>query len=281
MLTAWVLSGILVIFIPVIYWNRKKSKFFKEYGYIIEYENYRKFSYYPSCSWYQWRCRRKQFQYLDGMEEKSSGEDSEDGDYGINDLPTWYRFLGGLTEDERHVKEELNVDSTSGALKFVYGCTLVMFISMLAYGAYVLCTRRRAGRIVLIMALFAQFSLLNLLLLVQGVILTDDQDLQNEIYGWYGQLSVLMAYTDFMYILFCTVFALVFVVRDCWRGENYGAYNIKNKINNSDDFVAVISPKRQAKDPHAWKIRGPNEAKCTEPSIEVNKYMSARELNIV
>jgi hypothetical protein len=266
------LSGILVIFIPVINWNRKKNKYYKEYGYAIEYENDGKqnYSYYPSCSSYQWRCRRKQYKYL--------ATRSSDNNYG-NDLPTWYRFLGGLTEAERHVKEELHVDGTSGALKFVYACTLVMFISMWAYGAYVLCKERPVGRIVLIMAVFAQFSLLNLILLEQGVILTDDQDLQNEIYGWYGQWSVLVVYTHFMYVFFGIVFSLVFLVQACRRGKNDGTFNIKNSIKNiknSGDFAAFVGPKRKALDPHAW-----NEAKCTEPSVKDNKYVSAGELNIV
>ena len=45
-----------------------------------------------------------------------------------------------------------------------------------------------------------------MILLPQGVINTDDRDLQNSVYGWHGQTAVLMVYFYYAQVLFGFIF---------------------------------------------------------------------------
>lgn len=221
-LFGWVAGGILAILIPVIQWNKKKQEYYSYYGAYIEYQNQQNNgdnnnnynSYYPRCKWFQWSCRKTQYYY---MQQNGSG-DNENWT-----LPNWFRFLGGTTESEQRWMEENGMDSmSSGALNFVYSWTLVMFIAMLLFGGFAVYKKRPIGLLVVLLAVFAQFALLMLVLLAQGVIMTDDRDLEDEVYGWWGQLSVLMVYTNFWLIIFCVVFVIAFLVRTILERRNAG-----------------------------------------------------------
>jgi hypothetical protein len=88
-----------------------------------------------------------------------------------------------------------------------------MFIAILLYGVFILVKRQSTSGLRLSLILFAQFALLSLRMMGQGVISLDDRDLEDSIYGWYGQIGALMAYTSFWYVLYCIVFTIAFTVR--------------------------------------------------------------------
>jgi hypothetical protein len=107
-------------------------------------------------------------------------------------------------------------DETSGALKFVHSWTTIMFFGLLAYGVFALyrgsSTVYPMG-LVVSMFVFAQFCLLMMIVVCQGVISTENRELEESVYGWYGQMGVLMVYSDFWYLLHCLIFIVVFTLR--------------------------------------------------------------------
>jgi len=226
---AWFTGAVLAIFIPVIHWNKKKQEYYEYIGYSIEYEqaqrayeeanndnnndnNNNNQNYYTSdCSWWQYQCKKKAYamqQYYNNQngDNNGSGDDVE--------MPNWYLFLGGTTEEQRRQDEENGLyNTTPGALKFVYAWTLIMFATLVLYGAAVLVKRKDSRVVVFGFLLLAQFAVLLLLLMPQGVIQTDNRELEDNIYGWHGQLGVLLVYTAFGLLLYCTIATLALVVR--------------------------------------------------------------------
>ena len=130
-------------------------------------------------------------------------------------LPDWFFFFGGKTEQMERMEEEAGQTASMSqpALKFVYAWSMVLFFALVAYGILVVVKRQSYVGLIVAMLLFAQFSLMNLLMMTHGVISSDNRDMEDSIYGWFGQTSVLMACTDFWYIAYCTVFSVVFGVR--------------------------------------------------------------------
>ena len=104
---AWILGGVLTLLIPVIHWNRKKQEYYDSYGYQVEYENAQRAyeeanngdnnnnnNYYQSnCSWWQWQCKKKAY-YYQQQNQDGDGEDEIQ-------VPNWYLFIGGQTEEQR------------------------------------------------------------------------------------------------------------------------------------------------------------------------------------
>lgn len=257
-IATWVVSSVLVVFIPVIQWNANKSDYYSSYGQYVEYEQQQEeqnnddgngnnnnnnnnngnyYYQYKECSWANWSCRKQQYEYamLDG-----SG-DGDDDDGGVVTIPNWYIFLGGQTEEMQRWTEEntgrrgAQAESTGGE-KFVYAWTLIMFLSLVGYGTYALHKRHPATAIVVFLFIFAQFCLLQLILLAQGGISTDDRDLEDSIYGWYGQIGVLLAYTDFWMILFCVLFSTVFIAKGCIARRGGGAQKETANKTSGDDY---------------------------------------------
>jgi len=233
LLTAWIVAGIVTVCVPRNNWNKNKSYYYAMYGRYVEYENNQRayeqqqngnnnnnnnnnnnYSYYTvkECSWWQWQCRKQQYYY-----RQQQNDNRDDMVY----TPDWYRFVGGRTgngeEDDRYY-EEMGLQkpedpSATGAVKFVHRWTQLLFAALLLYGAGVIYLARPINGLVVCMIFFGQFSLLNMILLTQGVIVTDGRQLEDSVYGWSGQLPILMAYTDFAYVLFCFGFCFLFLVR--------------------------------------------------------------------
>lgn len=271
-LAAWVVSGLLAIFIPVIRWNKNKQEYYNAYGYAVEYENQNQNqdnnnnnnanddgSYYPTCKWFQWRCRQQQIAYMDA---NGSGDDENWS------LPTWYRFLGGMTEDDRRFQEEMGAENVNseGALTFVYVWTTLMFLGLLLYGGFVLYKQRAVGGVIVVMAILTQFALMSMVLLAHGVILTDDRDLEDSVYGWYGQFAVLMVYTNFWYIMFCVIFTVALVLRACCQDKR-----------NSEAFKS-FTHKNTASVKSFFRKKSGKEFDSADPSTV--EYKSAVEMNI-
>jgi hypothetical protein len=137
-MTAWIIGGILTIWIPVRKWKRASQEYYDSYGYAVEYENQQRayeeqqngnnnnnnnnnnYYNYPNCHWWQYKCRMTQFQY---RQNRDGNNNNDDGEYQLQ-YPGWWVFLGGKTEEDRRWAEEQGMDVTesgsSGALKFVY-----------------------------------------------------------------------------------------------------------------------------------------------------------------
>jgi hypothetical protein len=225
----WIVAGILTLSIPAGKYDAAKQTYYASYGRYVEYENQQRqyeeaqngnnnnnddaSQAYPSCRWYQWGCRKAQYYY------RSQNNDKNDMVY----TPSWYRFIGGgeNSEENRRFYEEMGIsydpDEPSGAMKFVYGWTVVMFLGLLIYGSFVLLTGRSVLGLIVLCAVFAQFSLLQILLCGQGVISSDNRDLEDTVYGWYGQAGVLQVYTDFGMVIFCAGFCIIFAIHGLVR----------------------------------------------------------------
>jgi len=222
----WIVAGIMTMMIPRGQFNSNRQGYYNAYGRYVEYENQQRqyeqqqngnnnngngnYYSYPTCAWYQWQCRKKQYYYRMQMQDNNDQIRT----------PDWYRFIGGRAgdgEEDDRFYEEMGMTkpedpSATGAVKFVFTWSQILFVLLLVYGVGVLLTGRSIVGLVVCMLFFAQFSLLNLLLLGQGVIRTDGRMLEDSVYGWAGQLPILMAYMDLAYVLFCLGFCGLFFV---------------------------------------------------------------------
>mmetsp|Transcript_8812 Transcript_8812/g.16019 ORF Transcript_8812/g.16019 Transcript_8812/m.16019 type:complete len:297 (-) Transcript_8812:153-1043(-) len=235
-LTLWSISGVLAVFIPVIHWNNMKRDFYKNYGYYIEYQNNNnqeeyenggnnddnnnnaynrvyqsngRYYYVPkTCHWWQIQCRQHQSSYI---QTKTSKDDDQNGN-----LPSWFTFFGGASESELRFREENGYNNPrAGSLSFVYAVSLVWFITLLLWGGFVIYKKSPTlGMVATLLAVFAQFSIMMIVLLIQGPISTDSDELETNIFGWYGQLGVLMTYSNFWMALYCITFSGLIAARE-------------------------------------------------------------------
>lgn len=100
----------------------------------------------------------------------------------------------------------LSADDTPTAVSFVNRYTMFLFIALLLYGSFVFITGKALSGLVVSMAFFSQFLLMIILLLPQGIIASEGRELENSVFGWYGQTAVLMVYQNFSYMVFCLSF---------------------------------------------------------------------------
>ena len=232
----WVLAGLVTIFVPRIMWNAKKTDYYDSYGSTIyeqdyyeeqqryykqQKENYYGNNYnsnhssYMTCHWYNWlSCRKKQYYYAT-YEERAAGEF-------VPNLPSWYLLFGGETEDmrswvaqmngeeEQEERRELGNESGFG---FVYGLTIFMFIAMVVYGVIVIGKRKPVSSLILLLGFYFLMSLCNAIISVQGAITGERESLENSYYGWYGQVAVLLAYTDLWIMAFSGCFLIALIAK--------------------------------------------------------------------
>ena len=125
-------------------------------------------------------------------------------------LPGWYYFFGGSIEMDQREREEMGLSqSEEGGMKFVFFCTIIMFLALAVFGFRTMYTGKDRAGLIFSLIMFGMFTLMNLLTTVQGTIETDDRFFEDSVYGWFGQWAVLVAYTDFWLILHCFSFALL------------------------------------------------------------------------
>jgi hypothetical protein len=267
--TVWLLSGILAIYIPHHKWEAARDDYYTATGYAIEAEQAQRAYeeaqrdqnnqgyYYPSdnCAWYQYSCRKAAYLYR----QNNENQNEQNGNNNAEDTPTiplWYIFLGGETEEGRRDREEsgLATDST-GALDAVYTWTLLLFFLILAYGAYALFRFRQNGTASLMVTLLLlfQFSLMTMILLAQGVIQTEDRQMEDSVYGWYGQKGVLLVYTYYALCWFSGFFTLGLSCLNLglwWtrRREQQAAKRVEDE-SLADSYVAIETPKIEITDP--------------------------------
>jgi hypothetical protein len=246
-IVTWWLGGLLAIIVPVLRWKDAKEDYYVRYGKYAEYENNQR-SYQEAqnnnynnnnqnnnynnqnsnynnnnnnynqnndgdrsynCGWWQYKCRQEEGYYLQAR------SNNNDGNQMSFYTPGWYSTLGGRYDQEDMNREEMgsSFDNDPGALKFVYAWSLIIFISLLIYGTVVFYKRRSSMGLTMMLAFLTQYSLLVLLLLPQGVIETDNEQLEGSVYGWYGQIAVLMVYSNFAQFLFAPIFIIIVSVK--------------------------------------------------------------------
>jgi hypothetical protein len=261
---SWILSGLMAIFVPITVWSSHRAAYFSNYGYAQQAEDYYEMqkryyeeqqngddgnnnnnnnndnngnqSYYKECSWINWPCRRRQWQYATYSQDNGNGEEVQQS------IPGWYVFLGGETEQMERWREENTGDkngnkngnnnaNSAAGLNFAYFLTLGLFISLVVYGAMTIQKRDTTSgpgspftNLTIILIITSLIGLMNLLTSVNAIS-TDNRDLEDSYYGWYGQTSVLMVYTDFWILLFSFGFLVVFQIRNYLERVNFGAEN--------------------------------------------------------
>lgn len=241
---AWLLSGLWVILFPSILWSCHRGSYYRSYGaarkaedyyeqqqeyykqqqqnngnrVLDQYYNnyYEEPSYYKDCSWINWVCRVRQYNYAIADD---NGDQQEDN--GEQRLPWWYIVLGGQSEEMQRWEEEntgvRDVAPSTAGMKFVYTWTLLLFIGLLVFGVFSIAKIPKDPSAVLsftaVLAVTASVAFMNLIMTTQGVISTDDKDLEDSYYGWYGQWGVLVAYMDFWIMICSLAFIIAFQVR--------------------------------------------------------------------
>lgn len=222
MLASWAISCFLALIIPVAKWGRERGNYYNYQGQYNEYEQQQRQyeqqqeaaenGYYygaTECQWWNFRCRSNMNNY---QQYANNGEDQDERYYEQMQLrasmPNWFFFFGGKLEEDDREREEMGVTQSQGNMKFVYFWSIFMFIGLAVYGWMTLYKDGDRMGLIIALAIFGQFALLNLITTVAAVS-TDDRDMEDSIYGWYGQFSVLLAYTDFWMMLQTFGFAVV------------------------------------------------------------------------
>ena len=224
---AWLIGGILSVIVPVSVWKKERKSYYDYYGHYVEYENNQRAyeeaqreyeeaqngnynnnnNQYASynCKWYQVQCRKNAYNYQWYQENNDNNNVR---------LPDWYIALGGsMGDDERRQREEMGLDpdEASGALKFVYVTMILMFVGILLYGCYVMYKRQSTSSLIVATAMFGLSAFLQMIIMPQGVLGGDGgRGMEDSVYGWYGQLGVLMMYTNWAYFWFCLVSCAIF-----------------------------------------------------------------------
>jgi hypothetical protein len=149
-------------------------------------------------------------------------QDNNNGEY-REQLPGWYIAFGGVDDSDemRRWKEENTgqraeegQQRSEGGMKFVYGLTLIMFVALVAYGVLTIGKRQSRGNLMVFLAVTCFVAFTNLIMAANGAISNDDRDLENSYYGWYGQMGVLLVYTDFWIMLFSFGYLVAFQVHN-------------------------------------------------------------------
>ena len=240
---AWIVGAVLTLFVPLIKWGKDRRFYYNLFGKYIEYEqaqrayqqaqennnnnnqnndnNNNSYGTSPyNCRWWQFRCQRDERNYLKYYAYNNNGDQQQqeqrNGENQIY-MPRWYQWLGGrATEEDRREQEERGeqqVGNESAAIKFVYWWSLLLFVSLVAFGGYMLYKKRSLHYVAILLACLTQYALLMMLLVPQGVIMSDNRDLEDSYYGWYGQWGVLMVYFYYGQVLFGVVFLVLGAVK--------------------------------------------------------------------
>ncbi|KAL3797642.1 hypothetical protein HJC23_013474 [Cyclotella cryptica] len=148
----------------------------------------------------------------------------------------YYKYMGQYNEYESKQQQYKQMKSGNGnwtgsnaAMKFVYAWNIIMFIGLTIHRYRILANGKDQMGIIIALLIYAQFSLMNLITTTQGAIETDDHFFENSIYGWFGQYSVLVAYTDFWMFLCSMIFPKVL-----------GAIQYRNR-SQKEESVADVS----------------------------------------
>lgn len=228
---SWVVSGLVTILVPVIMWNAQSQAYYRQYGVAIEYEqkqrqyeeyykqqqeanngnnnNNNNYYTYKECSFFNIACKKKQYYYATAEERQKAYENGE----AVQTYPDWFILFGGYEQSEEMQRwkeentgvraEDMINDGRSSGMKFVYTMTLFLFIALLVFGAISIGNRKNMSQLVIFLVIATVMAFSNLLMAMQGLISSDERMFEESIYGWSGQMGVLMVYTNFWVMLFC------------------------------------------------------------------------------
>ncbi len=252
---AWIGSGLLAIFIPVIIWNVHRASYFYIVGQYQKKEDYYEYqqwyyeqqqqqknnyyngnngnngnnnngnAYFKECSWINLSCKWNQYKYA--MYQNGGG----DGDRVRQSLPAWYVFFGQETEEMERWREEnmegereggrRNQAGVNGGLVFAYVLTLGLFIALVSYGAITIGKRESVTTLTAFLVVTLVVGLMNLFMSISAIS-ADDRDLEDSYYGWYGQTSVLLVYTNFWIMTYSFAFLVAFQVKNYLEKKKNG-----------------------------------------------------------
>jgi len=230
--TAWILSSVLTVLVPLIYRTIHKNRYRQEYlkyYWEQEYEqyvsqrqqNYEKYgnsynyggaymaNYQESeyidvnqCKWWQLNC----FSFFVNKE----GEPMPDQEW----QPAWYSGFSVSEEERQQMQDNLE---QPGSLKFVYIWQIIMFAVLASYGLLVIRQNRNPSGLIIALLVWSNFAFLSMWLMADGSIVTEGQQVKRT--GFYGQMSVLIFMSNFWYFLHGFAFVLVFWMRSTFREE--------------------------------------------------------------
>lgn len=268
-LACWILSSLIAMIAPVGKWAKERNQYYKYMGRYNEYEwkqrQYEEMqngngwynNYSSYCSWWDFKCRQRVASYQYYMQQgQQNGNQNQNRNGGYMRMPGWYTFFGGRVETEGEGREEemrMHAGS-SAAMKFVYAWNIIMFIGLSIYGYRVLASGKDRMGLIVALLIYAQFSLMNLITTVQGAIETDNRFFENSIYGWFGQYSVLVAYTDFWMFLHCIIFAAVLSIIQCFnrnKKENAADVGENQDVYKQESFNEVLTEREDMDYVHA------------------------------
>lgn len=226
-LVTWIVSGLVAFLAPLIQWSVHKNSFYSAQGYMVEYENQQReyeeqqnqqYEYgdnnnspYKECGWWNVVCQRQQMKYA----EYYMGDNNEDNNYN-EQIPGWFVFLsGGQSEVMRRWKEENTgvrdemdetAPSTGEILAVIY--MFVVFAAIFFIGCTTFYKSKPFSTLKWGLAFLINMCIVNILLL-PGLISNEDRMWDESIYGFYGQIGILMAYFDFWVLIFSTIFLVI------------------------------------------------------------------------
>lgn len=222
----WIVSGIVAVFIPLIYRTIHKNKYRDEYmkyywqqeyeqyaeqrkqnyekygnqynyggAYMADYEE-REYVDVNNCKWWMINC----FSFFVNQQ----GEPLPDQEW----APAWYS--GFMTTEEERLAMQDNLEQP-GSLKFVYIWQIIMFACIGWYGLKIIGQNRNPTGLIVALLVWANFAFISMWLMADGSIITEGQQVKRT--GFYGQMSVLVFMSNFWYLLHGLAFVLVFWIR--------------------------------------------------------------------
>eukprot|EP00980_Cylindrotheca_fusiformis_P012948 scaffold3236_cov66-Cylindrotheca_fusiformis.AAC.14 len=243
-LMAWLISGLVVFLAPLIQWKVRKNQYYKAAGQYIEYEQQQEeqdqnqdddytsdyAAYYKECGWWNIACQRKQMKYANYyMGDNNDQDQDENGNYNYQfTIPAWFVIIsGGDSEELRRWKEEntgvrqddLDETAPTGGEITVVVFMFLTFLVVLGLGFVTFYKRAGLAPIKWSLVFMIQMCFMNFLLL-PSLISNEDRMWDESIYGWYGQIGVLMAFFDFYVLIFSTVFLIVLYLEDRKQQRN-------------------------------------------------------------
>ncbi len=226
---AWVGTGVATVLLPLTVWGIQRLIYFARFGsekymedqqrnwnnqnnywgsYYGNGNNYGNQRVYENCSWLNFPCRRRQWLYATG-----GGYNQYNNYQGREqNVPGWYIFLGGTSKEMQQWQEQNGEAQGNsfvyGGLGFAYFLTVCLFGWLVVYGASSF-AKPEPVNIRPLMLATTIFGLMNMIMSV-GLISSDQDDLKDSYFGWYGQMGVLMVYTNFLIFVYGLGFYVAF-----------------------------------------------------------------------
>ena len=215
------------------------------------------YSEYKECGSWNFICKSKQEQlaqmYFGNSGDNNNGQNSNN--YNNNQaaeaaaddtsIPTWFLMISNSeseamrrwkeenTGQRQDNMEEEELEPTVGEI-LVVSYLVIASVATIVYGCHSLYKSegniKRTGGIIMALIVLLNLFILNLML-VPALVSVEDRVMEDSVYGWYGQIGVLMAYLDFWGILFCTGFIIFFGF------TMYQNANSTNKAKNADEYT--------------------------------------------